>query len=120
MTPGLKNGCKFAGGLILLAALSSTAPAAQPYAAPPPAAARPAQQSEPLRRSFADPDQEAYPGYYGARTYAPTYYGFGVGSALPRGYGGPRPFHGYGYRPKGYAGIYRPFYYRHGFYRPIP
>lgn len=57
-------------------------------------------------------EEAAYPGYYGWRTYPSTHYGFGVARPASAG----QPFYGFGYRPVGYVGIYRPFYYRHGFY----
>lgn len=66
---------------------------------------------QPTMRLDQEEDQAAYPGYYGWRTYPPSYPGFAA-----RPYDAARPFYGFAYRPSGYTGFYRPFYYRHGFY----
>ena len=106
-------------GVGLALAVRSSIALAQPAPAPlPPAIVRVieprgvAPAESPTMRLDEEENEAAYPGYYGWRTYPSTYYGLGV--ARPS-YGG-RPFYGFGYRPAGYTGIYRPFYYRHGFY----
>ena len=110
--------CTFLPAVALAAALVPAAAMAQPVPAPLPAPIERALSpqvvapSAPTMRLEQVEEEAAYPGYYGWRTYAPSYYGLGV--ARPSF--SDRPFYGFAYRPSGYTGLYRPFYYRHGFY----